>query len=143
EIFTMNSDGSNVTRLTDAGPTLVYASFQPDWQPLPIPLAISDVKASTDVLWPPNHNLVNITIDYEAHGTPPVECALSVASNETDAEGGLDWIVLDSHHVDLRADRLGGGSGRVYTVTVTCRDRGGATVTSTTSVRVPHDQRPA
>jgi hypothetical protein len=34
------------------------------------------------------------------------------------ADTSPDWVVVDKHHVRLRAERAGSGSGRVYTVTI-------------------------
>jgi len=48
---------------------------------------------------------------------------------------------VDPHHLKLRAERLGDGNGRVYTITITCTDD--ATKKSsiqTVTVLVPHDQ---
>jgi len=47
--------------------------------------------------------------------------------------------VVDAHHVQLRAERLGTGSGRIYTITITCTNAAGSTSESVT-VLVPHDQ---
>jgi hypothetical protein len=40
----------------------------------------------------------------------------------------------------LRAERSGGGSGRIYTVTVEATDEAGNTTTATTEVTVPHSK---
>jgi len=39
----------------------------------------------------------------------------------------------------LRAERLGGGTGRIYTITYTASDASGNTATATATVTVPHD----
>ena len=36
-----------------------------------------------------------------------------------DGDTSPDWEVIDAHHVLLRAERAGNGSGRIYTITVT------------------------
>ena len=51
-----------------------------------------------------------------------------------------DWIILDDHNLQLRTERLGGGPGRTYTVTVTCTDAAGGRTSKSTTVFVPHDQ---
>jgi hypothetical protein len=42
--------------------------------------------------------------------------------------------------VQLQADRLGTGNGRVYTLNATATDMAGNTVTTTSTCTVPHDQ---
>jgi hypothetical protein len=42
--------------------------------------------------------------------------------------------------VQLRADRLGTGTGRVYTLTTTATDAAGNTTTAVSTCTVPHDQ---
>jgi hypothetical protein len=49
-------------------------------------------------------------------------------------------MVLDAHHVDLRAERMGTSSGRVYTVNISCSDKLGLSSTAMTTVTVAHDQ---
>ena len=43
--------------------------------------------------------------------------------------------------VSLRAERLGSGSGRVYTVTATAKDLAGNATTATATCAVAHDRR--
>jgi hypothetical protein len=68
-----------------------------------------------------------------------------VASNEPinstdDGDTAPDWQVIDAHHVKLRAERSGIGTGRVYTVTVTCNDAAGVSSSQTVTVSVPLSQ---
>ena len=58
-----------------------------------------------------------------------------------DGNTSPDWQVVDAHHVKLRAERAGNGSGRTYTLTVTCTDAAGNRTVRTATVLVPHDQR--
>lgn len=79
-------------------------------------------------------------------GAVNVQTSLSVTSNEpvTSGEAGdqaPDWVVVDAHTVRLRAERLGGGTGRVYTVTVTAQDAAGGASHTAVTVTVPHDRR--
>ena len=41
---------------------------------------------------------------------------------ETDGNTAQDWVIVDGHHVQLRAERSGHGTGRIYTLTVICQD---------------------
>jgi uncharacterized repeat protein (TIGR01451 family) len=104
------------------------------------PPTITDASANPSVLWPPNHKLVDVTVDYNVTDNcplPPDSCTLSVTSNEP---GDGDWIILDEHHVQLRAEREGNGNGRIYTITITCTDSGGNSSSESVMVTVPHDQ---
>jgi uncharacterized repeat protein (TIGR01451 family) len=112
------------------------------------PPTITGVSANPSVLWPPNHRLVDVTVDYNVTDNcplPPNSCTLSVTSNEPingtgDGNTTPDWIILDDHHVLLRAERAGNGNGRIYTVTITCTDSGGNSSSKSVTVSVPHDR---
>jgi 6-phosphogluconolactonase len=107
---------------------------------------ISDVSATPNVLWPPNHKFVDVTIGYSVTDPCPNTCVLTVASSEPvngtgDGNTSPDWQVIDSHHVSLRAERSGPGEGRVYTITITCTNATNhLSSTKTVTVLVPHDQ---
>jgi hypothetical protein len=103
---------------------------------------ITDVSADPVVLSPPNHELVDVTLDYTVKSLTPSTCALTVSSNEPigDLNNGdrtPDWFVLDANHVQLRAERSGRGFGRVYTVTITCMNRVYFSTTHDVTVTVP------
>ena len=109
--------------------------------------AISTVTASPSVLWPPNHRMRNVTLDFTVtDNCGPVTCGLAVTSDEPvngtgDGDTAPDWEVLDAFHLRLRAERAGMLDGRVYTVSVTCGDSAGNTSTATTEVSVPQSRR--
>jgi len=95
--------------------------------------AIAGAIADTTSLWPPNHKMVDVTIDYTATSNCPGTCTLSVTSNESpngagDGNTAGDWLVVDAHHVRLRAEH----SGRIYTITITCTNATGSTSRSLT-----------
>jgi hypothetical protein len=69
-------------------------------------------------------------------GVPPV------SSNEPinglgDGDVAPDWIVIDAHHVRLRAERSGKGNGRIYTITITCTDANGNSTSQNVTVSIP------
>jgi uncharacterized repeat protein (TIGR01451 family) len=101
---------------------------------------ITGAAANPSTLWPPNHKMVDVAINYSltdnCTASSQVTCSLSVTSNEGTS---ADWVIVDAHHVQLRADRNGGGNGRTYTITITCRDSSGNTSTTTVTVTVPHN----
>lgn len=108
------------------------------------PPTITSVVPSRFSLWPPNHTMVPITVavsDVDRGDAAPVCRITSVASNEPVDRNG-DWLLVSDLALQLRAERLGTGSGRGYTIGVTCSDRFGNAARSTTTVTVPHDQRP-
>jgi DNA/RNA endonuclease G (NUC1) len=93
--------------------------------------AITGVTTSPDDLGVPSHRMVDVTVGYTAtdfSGAP--SCSLSVATNEPvntvgDGNTGFDWTVIDAHRVQLRSERSGAGSGRIYTITIRCTDAAG------------------
>jgi len=81
-----------------------------------------------------------VEIRYSVQSVCPVSTTLTVSSNEPPATGGAaEWIVIDPHHVQLKADRLGNGSDRVYSVAITSTNAAGA-ASKVVQVVVPHDQ---
>jgi hypothetical protein len=70
---------------------------------------------------------------------------ISVTSNEPvngggDGDTSPDWQITGNLTLNLRAERAGGGSGRVYTITVESRDASGNVSVRTVTVTVPHNQ---
>jgi hypothetical protein len=108
---------------------------------------ITDVTVSKDMLWPPNHKMKEVVVGYtvtdNCDAAPVV--TLTVSSNEAeDAKGSgktkPDWQVVDAHTVKLRAERAGGGEGRVYTITITAKDKSGNSASHDITVTVPHSR---
>jgi hypothetical protein len=111
------------------------------------PPAMSPLTLSTTVLWPPDHEMSDVSVAYDAsdYGDPAPACSLSVSSNEPvngtgDGDTAPDWEVVDAHHVRLRAERAGGGDGRIYTIVAGCHDRFGNASQRTAAVTVPKSQ---
>ena len=109
---------------------------------------ISSSVASPSILWPPNHKMVPVSLTATAVDAvdPSPACAItSVASNEPvdglgDGDTGPDWDVTGSLALNLRAERAGNGTGRIYTITVRCSDGSGNASTRSVPVSVPHNQ---
>jgi hypothetical protein len=104
---------------------------------------ITAASASPSVLSSPNHKMNDVSISYNASDNlSGATCTLGVASNEPvngtgDGDTAPDWLILDAHHLQLRAERSGAGSGRIYTVTITCADAAGNTSARAVNVTVP------
>ena len=69
----------------------------------------------------------------------------ATTSNEPSDPSDPDFVVTPDGSggfvVNLRAERLGSGSGRVYTLTATAKDLANNVRTMTATCAVPHDQR--
>jgi hypothetical protein len=111
---------------------------------------INGLTASPNKLWSPNHKMKDIAVNYTTTDNCPgdIQCTLTVTSNEAvngkgDGNTASDWVVVDDHNVQLRAERSGKGTDRVYTITTTCTDKNGVSSQKTTTVTVPHDARSA
>ena len=135
--------------------TLVVSDGFEDSQPDSVTITVADdtppgmsLSASPQVLWPPNHKMVPVTIAVSASDNcdPAPSCMISsVASNEPvngtgDGNTSPDWEVTGDVTVDLRAERSGSGTGRVYTIEGECTDASGNSSADTVEVYVPHDQ---
>jgi len=115
------------------------------------------VSAEPDVLWPPNHKLVevNLTVETEDNcSSIPTVVLTSVVSNPP-GEDDHDKCHNHEHHkgadiqdaeigtedysILLRAERKGYEYDRFYTITYTAADEVGNSTTGSTTVTVPHD----
>ncbi len=102
-------------------------------------------------LWPPNHKL---------HAVTPADCAEVVDACDADVRLTFTWVHVDEPAnatgdgntepdivdarcggVMLRAERQGGGDGRVYQLGVRAEDDAGNVTDAVCVVYVPHDQR--
>ncbi|RYY44935.1 MAG: T9SS type A sorting domain-containing protein [Chitinophagaceae bacterium] len=108
---------------------------------------INDISTNPSVLWPVNHKMVKVKVNYTAKDNcSPVTNKLTVASNQpTDGLGdgttATDWQVVDATTVMLRAERSGVlKTDRIYTITITSKDDCGNISSAPAYVRVPHNQ---
>lgn len=104
-----------------------------------------------NTLWPATHKMVTVATGISAWDLvdPSPLLTIEVTSNEAidgtgDGNTDADWAV--THNADgtcdvqVRAERDGGGTGRVYTITATASDASGNSISASGSVAVPHDQ---
>jgi hypothetical protein len=124
-----------VTVIDNTAPTITLNSYAPS-------------------MWPPNHKYETFQVTQFVTGASD-NCdsgvGLSsvviekVTSDEAENSGGdgntLNDIVIAANckSVQLRAERDGGGNGRVYTITFRVRDASGNTTRATRKVVVPHN----
>lgn len=103
------------------------------------PPTIQSVMANPSAIWPPDKKMVAVSLSVNATDPSGVisRKIISVASNEG---GGGQWQVTGDLTLNLQADRNGNGTGRIYTITVQCKDSFGNASTKVVTVRVPHDQ---
>jgi N-acetylneuraminic acid mutarotase len=111
------------------------------------------VGISPSMLWPPNHRMVDVTapvLASDACSQPTVRLDSITSSEVDDAAGSSDGTTsADIQGADpgtadftfqLRAERDGGGPGRIYRVTYSAVDTAGNRSTASALVLVPHDQ---
>ncbi len=121
------------------------------------PPVFQSITATPNVLWPPDHKLVAITVNYTVTdnlGPQPDVILSRITMNEGDEtntyDPTFDNTVGDGHTTDdiqvdeagviyLRAERSGTGTGRLYTLTYKAIDLGGNVTTATVTVTVPHE----
>lgn len=111
-----------------------------------------DVTLNRTVLWPPDHRMVGVhaTVNVDDACTPAADIAWvlwSVTSNQPAEDAGDGDTEIDiagangftrDLDFDLRAERSGSVTDRVYTVVYRASD-GSAAAFDTAYVRVPHD----
>jgi hypothetical protein len=130
---------------TDGVTTAVTCSFtvtvKDNQQPV-----ITALSVNPTCLWPPNHKMTDITVTpaiTDNCGGTLTWAITSVTSNEPvngtgDGNTGPDWT-FSGHSLQLRAEREGTGTGRIYTITVTATDAAGNTSAKTVTVCVAHN----
>ena len=104
---------------------------------------ITGVSVSNNLISPPNHQMKEIEVNYTiSDNCGVVSSVIAVSSNEpqsgTDkADVANDWKIVDSHHVQLRAERAEKGNGRIYTITISGTDAAGNKSEQQVQVYVP------
>ena len=100
--------------------------------------AFQSVTATPNVLQPPNHQLVPVTISaiaLDGCGAFVSAQIISITSNEPVWTGDIQ--VTGNLSALLAASRNPSGGGRVYTITVQASDKSGNTATALVTVSVP------
>jgi TolB protein len=135
QVYVMRADGSDQTRLTAAGVSAEATARHVRAS------TITSISATPSVLWPPNGRTVQVSVNISVSddSDPAPACRITgVTSNESFL--GAGWQITGALTVDVRAERFGFGTGRVYTLTVVCTNSSGLQSAATVNVTVPHDQ---
>ena len=125
-------------------------------------VTVKDVEApvittngQTITLWSPNHKYATVKVtDLVASASDTCDPNISLESvviasvtsdepNNSDGDGNTTndiVIATNCKSVQLRSERMGGGNGRVYTITFKVTDASGNVSTATAKVTVPHSQ---
>ena len=137
---------TNTFVLTNAANNTATCSFDVivlDYEP-PVITGISDELAP---LWPANHKMVPIYLDYTVTDNcgDPITTDVYVYSNEPDNGLGdgnkaVDWEIKDSHNIHLRAERSGTGTGRIYYIYIVSYDNSYNYTFKMVTVAVLHDK---
>lgn len=142
------ADDSAIIRISTNDPTVPFVDLPVTGTLETTAPIINNLTASPNLLPKPNHKMVPVTVTVAVTDNcdPSVaqSCYIdSVVSNEPisgTGEGDTepDWEITGSLTVNLRAERAGSGTGRIYTVFVRCTDNAGNSSGTATQVMVPH-----
>jgi hypothetical protein len=110
-----------------------------------IPPDITRLSATPATLAPPNHQMIQIAVATElapSCGTTTSCRIVAISSNEPengtgDGDTSPDWVITGPLTAQLRAERAGSGTSRVYTILVRCTDGAGNSSTGTVTITVP------
>ena len=105
---------------------------------------VTGISADPVVLWPPNHKMRDVRINYTATDNCGVTSTLSVSSSDpinggSDGDQAPDWEVIDGHHVRLRAEKANNGQARYYTIKISITDGCNAPIDTSIIVVVAHN----
>jgi hypothetical protein len=110
------------------------------------PPVIHSIAASPEVLWPPNRRMEEVRVRVDASDNchlarckiVSVGCSESIPAHGT-VQTTAGWEITGDLTVKLSAERSRASMGRVYSITVECRDDSGNASTAVVQVTVPPD----
>ncbi len=102
-----------------------------------------DCSVGRSLLWPPNHRLVDVGLDVVVIPGEDPNPTLRIQVYGNDGADPSDAAGIGPVGLRLRAERQGGGSGRVYLIVATATDASGNAGFDVCAVVVPHDRSPA
>jgi hypothetical protein len=95
-------------------------------------------SVAQSLLWPPNHQLVDVGLGVTVD---PPDANVHVLVYGNDNASPSDAANIGPGTLQLRSERQGNGSGRVYLIVVTATNSGGTSF-DVCAVAVPHDHSP-
>jgi hypothetical protein len=123
-------------------------SFEGGTPPDTTPPTFTSLTPSTATLWPPNHQMVPITLTAVTEDNMGVVSTKVISVTSSEPDNGLgdgdtagDFEITGDLTVNLRAERSGKGTGRTYTITAEAADAAGNKTQKTTTVFVPKSQK--
>jgi hypothetical protein len=137
--FDVNDSGTHTVVFRSTGhaglvENVKSSSFDIDLSP-PAGVEVSTRKSS---LKPPNGKLVNVGLRVSPGDATETE--IEVTTSEPEGKSPDIEYNPASGKLRLRAERLGSGFGRTYTITLIASDDAGNETTDSTTVFVPHDR---
>jgi hypothetical protein len=151
--WTAPADGAYTLRycVANAGDNVVDSCALFDADTTPPEIGLDEPKPS--MLWPPNHQFVDVTIIGMASDNCALELDMNVSVEVIDADGGPehepDYEIVAATIgedgkieivISLRAERSGEGDGRIYSIAAEVIDDVGHSSIDTVEVLVPHDK---
>ncbi|SRR6266446_10941895 len=149
-VVVAGSDGTLTA--TGAGQTNVVVAYDTLSQTLAVSVVeetsapvISGLPSADCGLWPPNHKLVQVAVvTATAPGSDLRSFDVTGTSNEPSDPNNPDIVIRGSgvgaRVIQLRADRLGTGAGRTYSLAAVAVNEAGALRVSKATCIVPHDK---
>jgi hypothetical protein len=104
------------------------------------PPEILGTSATPNMLRPPNHRMIPITVNVIALDNcdpSPTFRITGVESNQPQDPSALDWQITGPDTLNLRAERSASMGARIYTIFVDSIDSAGNTKSGTVLVTVP------
>jgi hypothetical protein len=104
---------------------------------------ITSLTAAPAMLWPPSLQMVPVSLTVAVtrqQRDPAPMCQISNVSSNEAVSTPTDWIVTGPATVLLRAVLAGNGTGREYTITVTCTDASHLSANQAVRISVSPDQ---
>jgi hypothetical protein len=101
---------------------------------------ISEISATPSVLWPPNHKMVNVYLEYSTSDNCALKnCSVLIHDNGSNSSHPVhdpDWKIIDERHILLRAEFVERLRNRTYSIMIQCEDESGNSNSKTVQVSV-------